>query len=601
MSDRRVAIRIGMEGGPEITRGLQDISRAGTDGFDRMAKSWSMAGEQADKYKQQLAGIAAAAKQAAQSDEVNRSWSNFLGVNDQVTKSARDSAAAFEQGQQSLGKLNAMMEFHLGSLGRAFTAYRLFNYGIESVRATASLTEEQLKNLGINDFDEKALARARNLDQGMERFFTRLKMWVADAVVDWTTLGGAIPYVQNLMAGKTAAWAAWTPSLHPGPIDFNRRLDMAAQAREDALSVNSQNDVFLRNLGEVNITPGFDAEARAHQEFLAAQSAAPIAEDVTRRQGFQNFLNAAPGALASSTGKSVTEELKAYNDIEKATQERLKASQKQSEYEEAIFAALEDEVTAAGQGTQEREKTLEVSRLQWRLGRDLTDNEKERVEILIAARHEAERFGQLQDAMIQTFGGWLKQVETTGKFSFGNLFRGILSDWEDMLNKMIADQTFQQIFGGSASGGGGIFGAIAGAFFGGLAGGGAAGDVGAVAGGYHSGGMAGEVTASRAFPASWLATAPRYHLGVDEVPAILQRGERVLNRSQTRAYNSNPWSGGNGGAQQVQVNVVIDPNPIFDARVQSVSQGEIVKAAPSLVSASVTAVNKRSRNSGGRI
>lgn len=56
----------------------------------------------------------------------------------------------------------------------------------------------------------------------------------------------------------------------------------------------------------------------------------------------------------------------------------------------------------------------------------------------------------------------------------------------------------------------------------------------------------------RAVPAMAFAGAPRLHSGggwfrSDEYPAILQRGERVLNRAETRAYHAGMSAGGNGG------------------------------------------------------
>lgn len=56
----------------------------------------------------------------------------------------------------------------------------------------------------------------------------------------------------------------------------------------------------------------------------------------------------------------------------------------------------------------------------------------------------------------------------------------------------------------------------------------------------------------RAVPAMAFAGAPRLHSGggwfaQDEYPAILQRGERVLNRDETAAYHAGMSAGGNGG------------------------------------------------------
>ena len=81
----------------------------------------------------------------------------------------------------------------------------------------------------------------------------------------------------------------------------------------------------------------------------------------------------------------------------------------------------------------------------------------------------------------------------------------------------------------------------------------------------HSGWYVGrEVPADgfRSVPAMAFAGAPRFHNGGgwfsrDEYPAILQRGERVLNRDETRAYHAGMQAGGYGGAVSVPVNVII--------------------------------------------
>jgi hypothetical protein len=60
----------------------------------------------------------------------------------------------------------------------------------------------------------------------------------------------------------------------------------------------------------------------------------------------------------------------------------------------------------------------------------------------------------------------------------------------------------------------------------------------------HSGGVVGDPGPSRMVPAMAFAAAPRMHSGgtvglrYDEVPAILQRGERVLSRREARSYGT---------------------------------------------------------------
>ncbi|MBI2718143.1 MAG: phage tail length tape measure family protein [Rhizobiales bacterium] len=82
---------------------------------------------------------------------------------------------------------------------------------------------------------------------------------------------------------------------------------------------------------------------------------------------------------------------------------------------------------------------------------------------------------------------------------------------------------------------------------------------------YHQGGMAGESGATRQVPFELFRSAPRFHgggfLSPDEVPAILQRGERVLNRDETRAYNR----GTRGGNTVVNVTIQTPTPAAFQA------------------------------------
>ena len=69
----------------------------------------------------------------------------------------------------------------------------------------------------------------------------------------------------------------------------------------------------------------------------------------------------------------------------------------------------------------------------------------------------------------------------------------------------------------------------------------------------HSGGMVENVSSQRQVPMSLFSGAKRYHsggvIGADEVPIIAQKGERVLSREETKAYNSG-----------ISVNVTVNNN-----------------------------------------
>jgi lambda family phage tail tape measure protein len=75
----------------------------------------------------------------------------------------------------------------------------------------------------------------------------------------------------------------------------------------------------------------------------------------------------------------------------------------------------------------------------------------------------------------------------------------------------------------------------------------------------HAGGMVGAPGPGRMVPAMAFAGAPRMHSGgwaglkPDEVPAILQRGERVLSRREAAGYSRGAQSGDGGTTVNVTI------------------------------------------------
>ena len=119
----------------------------------------------------------------------------------------------------------------------------------------------------------------------------------------------------------------------------------------------------------------------------------------------------------------------------------------------------------------------------------------------------------------------------TGKLDFRSLVTSLLADMAKLSAKRF------------------ILGPLAGALSGAL------GNLGSVfAPVLHAGGMVGGAAPQRMVPAMAFAGAPRMHNGgwaglkPDEVPAILQKGERVLNRREASQY-------GAGSAQNITINI----------------------------------------------
>ena len=136
----------------------------------------------------------------------------------------------------------------------------------------------------------------------------------------------------------------------------------------------------------------------------------------------------------------------------------------------------------------------------------------------------------LGDALVGAFesgGDAVAEFVRTGKLDIASLVTSMLADFARLSAEKAIFGPLAQLLSGALSGGGGILTN--------WLGGSASASV------LHDGGMAGSAGARRAVPAGIFATAPRFHSGgwpglrSDEVPAILQRDERVQSRAEVRA------------------------------------------------------------------
>lgn len=182
--------------------------------------------------------------------------------------------------------------------------------------------------------------------------------------------------------------------------------------------------------------------------------------------------------------------------------------------------------------------------------------------------------GQVGDAMLSGFRSAESALRTfveTGKADFGSLVRSILAD----LAILVARRN--------------ILGPLANALNVAL-GGAAAPGVGPVRL-FHSGGRVGDPGPMRDVSPLAFVGAQRMHSGglagmglrPDEVPAILQRGERVLSRAQVAA---------GGGGQTVDVRVYVDQDGRWRAQVERIADSRIRAARPDIVRDSVGTVRE---------
>lgn len=120
----------------------------------------------------------------------------------------------------------------------------------------------------------------------------------------------------------------------------------------------------------------------------------------------------------------------------------------------------------------------------------------------------------------------------TGKLKFGDLVTSLIADLAKLAARRFILGPIANALSGALGGAGGVFANV-----------------------LHTGGLVGAPGPGRMVPALAFANAPRMHSGgwaglrPDEVPAILQRGERVLSRREAAGY---------GGAAAPAVNVTIN-------------------------------------------
>lgn len=162
---------------------------------------------------------------------------------------------------------------------------------------------------------------------------------------------------------------------------------------------------------------------------------------------------------------------------------------------------------------------------------------------------------KITDGLVSGLEGLINGTKTAGE-AFREMAAGILSEIARMIIQQQILNAVQGAMGG-LGGGGGIGGAIASVF--------------------HGGGIAGSGSRKRWVDPSIFAFAPRYHTGgiaglaPNEVPAILEKGERVMTEAEQKEMARNQGQGGNS-ATNVTVNNMIDSQSV--AAAMDGSEGE---------------------------
>lgn len=317
--------------------------------------------------------------------------------------------------------------------------------------------------------------------------------------------------------------------------------DALRQLNAQGTGVNSWLDAAIG--GAYDLATQFWDAARAAAAVRAAEPKAPSDEALQRRAygeaqaglrdrmiadsilfggdgngltpGEQNAINPPdrPDPTLSGVG-SVT------NELEREAQRIFESTRTEAEQYATELARLE-EIKAAGLITGDTyNRQLDALAVKYnQQGDALAGLQEKLADFAAGTKNIAVGIG---DAIVDAFESGSDAVADfvkTGKLDFSSLITSFLADMA-----RLAAQKY-------------IFGPLAGMLSGALGGAG-----GLLANVLHEGGNVGGSGTRRSVPAAAFAGAPRFHNGVnlglasDELPAILQRGERVLSRAENKAY-----------------------------------------------------------------
>lgn len=313
-----------------------------------------------------------------------------------------------------------------------------------------------------------------------------------------------------------------------------RGIDLASEEARAYVEAARQAEALNRSLsGREHLRDRRDEIALLERQVaLVGASVAKRSEELAVLRAIQNLRRSGIDA-ASPEGQ---EALGAARRIDQLTRELAGKEALRDQQDE--IALLQRQISLVGQSASERAVVVAQLRAEQGLRQRGIDLASEEGRAIVENAGKIERLTQelqrqdaayraLENAVgsaLDRFADVLAQGKTDWK-SWADAGRAALQDITRELIKLAVMNPLKNFLFGSnqptLSDAGGIFGKL----FAGL---------------FHDGGVVGAGGVGRMVPAAVFAGAPHFHEGVylrpDEVPAILQRGERVLSRAEARAY-----------------------------------------------------------------
>jgi hypothetical protein len=294
----------------------------------------------------------------------------------------------------------------------------------------------------------------------------------------------------------------------------------------EALGKTAEQLRIEKELRKANVDAASDEgkaiAATVHEIFAETQARKDAA--TAEREGAS-----ARRATAARASAETERQHEAVVDLIESLRQEVEIEQTQDPVQRELIRLREQ---MAGATAQERAEIEELIRAKVAL----QDTEKEDRSLFDASigylKDFVEKAGTAADIVKEAISGAFSSAADavaefvrTGKVNFAALISSMLADLARLAVQQAVLAPLAKLLGGLLGGSGGGIGSILASIF-------------------HDGGVAGGASPMRPIPALAFAGAPRLHgggavgLGPDEVPAILQRGERVLNRREAREYGS---------------------------------------------------------------
>jgi len=490
MAERRVSVRLGVVGGKDVEDQLRRIGTTGSDAFRKVGRDGAQAFGQIERASG--SGRAAIANTAFQIQD--------LAV--QIAGGTSASRAFAQQLPQLLGGLG-LMGAVAGAAAAIFIPFAASLF--DTADATAAVVEEMLGAGGSIGAVESAVSAL----EATQRAY--------NAAISQT--GGASSSAAALVIANSAA-------------EF--------EARKQILAVELELLRIRRKEGTesaTNLRDGIAAERSNQLSRIIGGMQNDIRFTGTDRAGgtLSDYVNIGPRSVAES---GVTPDMvEAYREGTKVDRLALQKLDAENTLADLAISNAEDLMTtqfekvaagadavvpavgraggAARRAGQDAAEGGEAATTGWALAVEALD------QYVASARDIGKDIGASLVGAFRSAEDAIGNFVKTGKLDFSSLVTSMIAD----LAKLAARRF--------------ILGPLANVLSGAL-GSGAVGQ--ALAGVFHNGGTVGAGGSTRAVPAAAFLGAPRMHSGgwaglaADEVPAILQRGERVLSRGEARGY-----------------------------------------------------------------